>query len=126
MVKSQCGALFDPRLVMIWTTPLDASVPYSVAAAGPLMISMDSMSSGLMSLRRLAPAPPRCAGPCEVLASMRTPSMYTIGSVAERQASDRAYADLRTGAHLPRRRQYHDAGRARADQLLDAARCGQP
>ena len=39
------------------------------------------MSSGLMSLRRLAPAPPRCAGPCEVLASMRTPSMYTIGSV---------------------------------------------
>ena len=45
------------------------------------MISMDSMSSGLMSLRRLAPAPPRCAGPRDALASMRTPSMYTIGSV---------------------------------------------
>ena len=27
VVKSQCGALFDPRLVMIWTTPLEASVP---------------------------------------------------------------------------------------------------
>ncbi len=42
----------------------------------------------------------------------------------ERQTSDRAHADLRAGAHLSRRRQHHDAGRARADQLLDAARCG--
>ena len=38
-----------PRLVMIWMTPLAASVPYKVAAAGPLMISMLSMSLGSMS-----------------------------------------------------------------------------
>ena len=34
------GAPSLPFLVMIWITPADASVPYSVAAAGPLMISI--------------------------------------------------------------------------------------
>ena len=37
---------------MIWMTPALASVPYSVAAAGPLMISMLSMSPGSMSFNR--------------------------------------------------------------------------
>src|SRR5687768_15265619 len=35
-----------PFFVMIWMTPFAASAPYSVAAAGPLMISIDSMSFG--------------------------------------------------------------------------------
>src|SRR3712207_2910686 len=43
-----------PRFVKIWITPAAASVPYSVAAAAPLMISMRSMSAGLMSLIGLA------------------------------------------------------------------------
>jgi hypothetical protein len=73
-MKSHCAPLFFPRLVMICTTPFEASVPYSVVAAGPLMISMDSMSSGLMSFNRLAPAPPRCAGPRDGSASIRMPS----------------------------------------------------
>ena len=42
----------------IWITPADASAPYRVAAAGPFTISMDSMSSGLMSLSRLPCCPP--------------------------------------------------------------------
>ena len=41
-----------PDLVMIWITPFDASVPYRVAAAGPLIISILSMLSGSMSLIR--------------------------------------------------------------------------
>ena len=43
------AAPLAPRFVMIWITPAEASDPYSVAAAGPLMISMLSMSSGLAS-----------------------------------------------------------------------------
>src|SRR3569832_1747788 len=43
------GAPSFPFFVMIWITPTDASVPYNVAAAGPLMISMLSMSAGLKS-----------------------------------------------------------------------------
>src|ERR1700709_2657592 len=46
-----------PRLVVITTTPFAASVPYSVAADGPFTISMFSMSSGLMSPKRLKFAP---------------------------------------------------------------------
>jgi hypothetical protein len=42
-----------PRFVVICTTPFAAAVPYSAAAAGPLMISMSSMSSGFRSSRRL-------------------------------------------------------------------------
>ena len=39
-VSSQLGAPTEPRFVMIEITPLAASVPYSVAAAGPSMISI--------------------------------------------------------------------------------------
>jgi len=39
-----------PVLVLIWMTPLEARVPYSAAAAGPLRTEMDSMSSGLTSI----------------------------------------------------------------------------
>src|SRR5262245_57505110 len=42
-----------PRLVAITITPLAASVPYSVVAEGPFTTSMDSMSAGLRSFRRL-------------------------------------------------------------------------
>src|SRR5512141_2915705 len=45
-----CGAPDDPRLVKIWMTPPDASVPYRVVAAAPFTISTRSMSSALMSL----------------------------------------------------------------------------
>ena len=45
-----------PCFVVIRTTPLDAWMPYSVAAAGPFTISMFSMSSGTMSLMREGPA----------------------------------------------------------------------
>ena len=38
-----------PRLVKIWMTPPDASVPYSVVAAGPFTTSMRSMSDAAMS-----------------------------------------------------------------------------
>ena len=42
------GAPDEPRLVKTWMTPAAASVPYSVVAAEPLMISMRSMSAGLI------------------------------------------------------------------------------
>jgi hypothetical protein len=42
--RFHCGRPAAPFLVMIWMTPLLASVPYSVAAAGPRMTSMLSMS----------------------------------------------------------------------------------
>jgi hypothetical protein len=35
---------------MIWMTPFAASAPYRVAAAGPLMTSIDSMSFGFRKL----------------------------------------------------------------------------
>ncbi len=47
-----------PRLVLYTITPFAASVPYSTAADGPLTTSIDSMSSGLMSLRREGTCPP--------------------------------------------------------------------
>lgn len=52
VLRVKTGFPSFPRLVTIWITPLDASVPYNVAAAGPLMISMLSILSGSMSLIR--------------------------------------------------------------------------
>ncbi len=70
--KLNRGAPARPRFVKIWITPLDASVPYSVAAAAPFRISMRSMDSGGMSSRRVAlPCP---EPPMDEL-SMRMPSM---------------------------------------------------
>src|SRR5437667_6012239 len=45
-----------PCLVVIRTTPLAASVPYSADAAGPFTTSIDSKSSGFRSLIRLGGA----------------------------------------------------------------------
>ena len=42
------GAPAEPRLVKTWMTPAEASVPYRVVAAEPLMTSMRSMSLGLI------------------------------------------------------------------------------
>ena len=42
-----------PFFVVMTTTPFAALVPYSVAADGPLTISMSSISSGVRLLRRL-------------------------------------------------------------------------
>ena len=62
-------------------TPFAAAVPYSAAAAGPLMISMSSISSGLMSLKRDGSWPPvPCADDCGEL-SARMPSMMSSGSL---------------------------------------------
>jgi hypothetical protein len=67
-------------LVVMLMTPFAASVPYSVAAAGPLMTSIDSISSGLMSSRRDEPEPPTPMPACDVFAPApvvdvtRTPS----------------------------------------------------
>ena len=52
--NDQRGAPLTPCLVKIWMTPAAASVPYSVLAAEPLMISTWSMSAGLMSFSGLA------------------------------------------------------------------------
>ncbi len=46
--KVHTGAPEEPLFVKTWITPADASVPYSVVAAAPLMISIRSMSFGLM------------------------------------------------------------------------------
>ena len=37
-----------PRFVKIWMTPAEASVPYKVVAAAPLITSIRSISCGLM------------------------------------------------------------------------------
>src|SRR5687768_12903035 len=69
-----------PRLVMIWITPVEASAPYNVAAAGPFTSSMDSMSSGSMSCRRSYICPPvKNTAPPPV--ATRTPSTYSSGSL---------------------------------------------
>ena len=62
---------------MICTTPFDASVPYSVAAAGPLMISTLSMSSRLRSFQREMLREPNAwlTGPVACSLLTRTPSM---------------------------------------------------
>ena len=49
---------------MIWMTPFAASAPYSVAAAGPLITSSDSMSSGLIASSADAVWPPPAVIPC--------------------------------------------------------------
>ncbi len=68
-----------PRFVVMRITPFAASVPYSVAAAGPFTISMDSMSSGLMSSSRDGSCPPeKREKSSEVFTRM--PSTYTSGS----------------------------------------------
>src|SRR5690606_24085849 len=59
MDTSNAGAPVAPRFVMIWITPFDASVPYSVAAAGPLITSLLEMSFGYWALSRLAAEPAR-------------------------------------------------------------------
>jgi hypothetical protein len=57
-VKAYCVPVDAPFFVMMLMTPRAASVPYSVAAAGPLRISIDSISSGLKSLsREITPEP---------------------------------------------------------------------
>ena len=56
-------------------TPLTASVPYSVDAEGPFTISIDSISSGLMSLTRLGLVPPIPMLDEPVALSIRMPSM---------------------------------------------------
>src|SRR5258708_22079236 len=61
-------------------TPFDAAVLYSAAAAGPLMISMFSISSGLMSLKRDGRWPPTPIVFDEELLSTRMPSMIRRGS----------------------------------------------
>jgi len=80
-VTFHAGAPWRPRFVMMWITPFDASVPYSVAAAGPLMTSMLSMSSGLKSLsREMTLEPKACtSGPVACALSTRTPSTYSSG-----------------------------------------------
>ena len=66
---------------MIWITPAAASVPYSVAAAGPLMISRLSMSSGLKSFQREIDCEPNpcVVGPDACVLSTRTPSTKMSG-----------------------------------------------
>jgi hypothetical protein len=74
MNTSQRGAPARPCLVVMTITPFAASVPYRVAADGPLTTSMLSISSGLMSPTRLGLASPV---PTPVFDDelMRTPSM---------------------------------------------------
>jgi len=64
-----------PRFVLMTTTPLAASVPYRAAAEGPLMMSSDSISSGLTSFTRLGGAHPTSHTLEErLMLTMRTPS----------------------------------------------------
>jgi len=67
-----------PCFVVIRMRPFAAWVPYSAAAAGPLMTSTDSMSSGLMSSRTEKSWPPAPA-PMLVALSIRAPSTMMIG-----------------------------------------------
>ncbi len=60
-------------------TPLAASVPYSVAADGPLTISMSSISSGESEFMKLSFVPPT-PGLIE-LEKYRTPSTIMIGAL---------------------------------------------
>ncbi len=71
--KLKRGAPARPFFVKIWITPLDASVPYSVAAAAPFRISTRSMDSGLMSSSfEGSPCPP--PNMLTAALSTRTPS----------------------------------------------------
>src|SRR5262245_7259411 len=68
-----------PFFVVMTITPLAACVPYNVAAEGPFTISMSSISSGDIVLRKLRFVPPKPA--LTVPAAMRTPSTTKIGSL---------------------------------------------
>ena len=76
------GAPAAPRLVNTWMTPAEASVPYRVVAAEPLMTSMRSMSLGSMKFSGCAwtlPAAPEVPAARALpigndLLCMRTPS----------------------------------------------------
>ena len=68
-----------PLRVVITSTPFAAAVPYSAEAAGPFRTSTFSISSGFMSVRRLAVWPPTAID--ELPLSARTPSMMTSGAL---------------------------------------------
>src|SRR6266545_8247412 len=70
-----------PRLVLMMITPVDAAVPYSAAADGPLITSIDSISSGVMSLIRLGFVPPIPMLDELLALVIRTPSMMYSGSL---------------------------------------------
>jgi len=85
-------------------TPADASAPYRVAAAGPLTISMLSMSSGLRSFKTLGACPdvalplPLTLKSARNPPSMRTPSTNTSGWLeSEMEAAPR----MRSRVALP-------------------------
>src|SRR5258708_38962163 len=61
-------------------TPVEAAVPYSAAADGPFTTSMDSISSGLMSLIRLGFVPPIPMLEELLSAVMRVPAATDSGS----------------------------------------------
>src|ERR1051325_10720874 len=67
-----------PRLVLITMTPLAAWVPYRAAADGPLMMSIDSMSSGAIEAVGFAVLFPFHQS--KLAEFMRTPSMTHSGS----------------------------------------------
>src|SRR6476619_19641 len=93
-----------PFLVVMTMTPFAASVPYSVAADGPFTISMFSMSSGLMSPKRLKFAPPLPNAVDPLLALMRLPSITKIGSFDKLMLLTPRAARVAPQAHGARRR----------------------
>ena len=103
---------------MIWITPLDASVPYRVAAAGPLITSMLSMSSGLMSFRRLTGAFED--NPVSGVAVDPHPVHVDQRVVREGQARYAAYPDGCTHSADPARQAPEgDTGSSGPQELLD-------
>ena len=110
-----------PFFVMMLMTPRAASVPYSVAAAGPLSTSMFSISLGSKSLRReMTPELNACtAMPLPVALFTRTPSTYTSGWLESENVPDAADADVRASADLPVPGSDDDARRAAVEQRLD-------
>src|SRR5206468_1152484 len=80
LITTKSGAAAAPDFVVIRITPFAASVPYSVEADGPFSTSMDSISSGLMSLKRDGTCwfPAKASDWASVLT--RIPSTYTRGS----------------------------------------------
>ncbi len=80
-MKFQRGVELAPFFVMMLITPFAASVPYSVAALGPLRTSIDSMSSGLKSFKREIGDEPNAwlTGPVAGSLLTRTPSTKMSG-----------------------------------------------
>src|SRR5262245_30699088 len=70
--------LASPRFVLTTITPFAAAVPYSAAADGPLMMSIDSISSAWRSPTRLELV---AKLPVTVPLSTRTPSTIMSGSL---------------------------------------------